>query len=59
MEGGKNMRKSSDPKTSDERVMIGKRSMIVYVGSRGCKYIKKGGKFVTLASCLEKKNKKA
>jgi hypothetical protein len=38
-----------NPKPTPSRVMVGGRNSIVYKGSRGGKYVKKGGEFVPLS----------
>lgn len=37
-----------------EKILIGKRLAVIYVGSRGGKYIKKDGKFVPLRNFVKK-----
>ena len=49
-QGGKSKKdgKAKGPVASDKRVTIDGKKRVVYVGSRGGKYIKKGGTFVRL-----------
>jgi len=35
---------------SNEKVKVGNRTYVVYLGSRGGKYVRMGGKYVSLAS---------
>lgn len=45
----KQQSKVTGPKPTRERVNIGKRKAVVYKGTKGAEYIKKDGKFVSLA----------
>jgi hypothetical protein len=55
--GGKNNKTYTK---SDKRFMNGKRQMVIYLGKRGCKYVKTAGEYVSLSKFIKiiNKNKK-
>jgi hypothetical protein len=53
-EGGKNNKTYTK---SDKRFMNGKRQMVIYLGKRGCEYVKTAGEYVSLSKFIKTINK--